>query len=124
MPTRTLATMLLQYHQKETLVTRSTRSTGGIISFECIGHSLRRKQHGGGKPNTAQGEIEAARQLSKRADFSVVNTAEAVGLHHAVPNAPNKRNEHDSFEVPNGKGRADDNQENRRKDEAPFEALE
>jgi len=67
---------------------------------------------------------EAARQLSKRADFSVVNTAEAVGLHHAVPNAPNKRNEHDSFEVPNGKGRADDNQENRRKDEAPFEALE
>jgi hypothetical protein len=37
---------------------------------------------------------------------------------------PNKCDQHDSFEVPNGKGRADDNQKNRRKNEAPLEALE
>src|SRR2546430_13205955 len=35
MPTRTLATMLLQYHQKEMLVTRSTSFTG-LGRFPCI----------------------------------------------------------------------------------------
>src|SRR5438477_584212 len=34
-PTRTLATMLLQYHQKEMLVTRSTSFTG-LGRFPCI----------------------------------------------------------------------------------------
>src|SRR4030095_6423272 len=99
-------------------------STCIIISLECIGHSLRRKQDRGGKPDAAQCEIEAACQLGERTDLRVVNTAETAGLHHCGPNAPEKRDEHDSFEVPNGKGRADDNQKNRRKNEAPLEALE
>src|SRR5215470_346356 len=64
---------------------RDERSTGRIISFERIGHSLRREQDGSGKPNPAQREIQTAGYLGERSDFRVVNAAEPVGLHHAMP---------------------------------------
>jgi len=95
--------------------------TGGIISLQCIGHSLWREQDGSGEPNAAHCEIEAARELGKGADFRVVNPAETVGCIMRA-NAPHKCDEHDSFEVPNGEARRRQ-PKNRRKNEAPFEAL-
>jgi hypothetical protein len=41
-----------------------------------------------------------------------------------VPDAPDKSHEHNAFKIPNRKRGAEDNQKNRRKNEAPFEALE
>src|SRR5262249_16283533 len=71
----------------------------------------------------AQREIETARYLSERSDLRIVNAAEPVRLHHSVPHAPDKRNEHNSLQVPHGKSRADDDQENRRTNETPSETL-
>ena len=40
---------------------RDERSTGRIIGFECIGHSLRRKQDSSDEPDSAQCEIQTTR---------------------------------------------------------------
>src|SRR6266480_3400446 len=41
-----------------------------------------------------------------------------------MPNAPEKNDEHDSFEVPPEKGHADRQQKQRCQNKAPFEAVE
>src|SRR6266702_1018460 len=41
-----------------------------------------------------------------------------------MPNAPEKNDKHDSFQVPPEKGRADREQKERRQNKAPFEAIE
>src|SRR6185437_10807116 len=70
-----------------------------------------------------QGEIESTRYLGKRSDFRIVNPAEPICLHHSVPDAPDKRHEHNSLEVPHGKSSADDDQKNRRTNKTPSETL-
>ncbi|PYJ77068.1 MAG: hypothetical protein DME69_11710 [Verrucomicrobia bacterium] len=41
-----------------------------------------------------------------------------------MPNAPEKNDKHDSFQVPPEKGRADREQKERRQNKAPFEPIE
>src|SRR5262249_9717828 len=76
-----------------------------------------------GKPNPAHGEVEATRHLGKGSDFRIVNSAEPIRLHHSVPDAPDKRHEHNSLQVPQRKSRAYDDQKNRRTNETPSETL-
>src|SRR5882762_431850 len=87
---------------------RNEWAARGIICFQRVCHPLRRKKHSSCEPYSTQGKIEPTRYLGKRSDFRIVNAAEPVRLHHAMPDAPDKSNQHDSFEVPNGKCCAND----------------
>src|SRR6185369_16620581 len=102
---------------------RNKRSACGIVCLQRVGHPLRRKKNSRCKPNPAHGEIETTRYLGKRSDFRIVNPAEPICLHHSVPDAPDKRHEHNSLEVPHGKSSADDDQKNRRTNKTPSETL-
>ena len=73
------------------------RPAGAIISFESVGHSLRREKDSGSEPDCAQREVEATRQLCKGAHLRIVNAAETVRLHHSVPHTPHERNQHNAF---------------------------
>src|ERR1700694_514740 len=142
MPTRMLATILLQYHQKQMLVTSNASFTGfgrlplihiqmkfarnraetasAAASMTCCASRITR----GGKPNSARCEIEASRQRGERSHFCIVDATEPVRLHHPVPNAPNKDDQHNAFQVPPKNRRANGHQEDRSKSETPLETLE
>jgi hypothetical protein len=78
----------------------------------------------GGKPDHAHREIEPARKRIERSRFGVVDAAKPVGLHQAVPNAPEKNYQENAFEVPPEKSDAHCQQKQRRQNEAPLEAFE
>ena len=96
----------------------------GVIRFERVGHALRGKEHRRRKPGGAGREVEATRQRGEGARLRVVDSTEAVGLHHPMPDAPEENDENDPFQVPPGKKRRKQRLKNRRKNEAPAKPFE
>src|SRR5439155_25467429 len=85
-----------------------------VINLERVRQPGRRKQNCRGEPDSTGGKIKSARKRSERPHFRVVNAAEPVGLHHAMPNSPKENDEYDPFEVPPVKAHAGGEQEDRR----------
>ena len=69
---------------------------------ERIGHSCRRKQHSRRKPDSAGCEIEPAGERGEGSRFRVVNATKTIGLHHAVPDAPEENDKDHALHVPPG----------------------
>ena len=65
----------------------------GIISFQRVGHSLRRKKHRRREPDGTGREIKPARERGKGTHLRVIDAAKTIGLHHPVPNAPEENHQ-------------------------------
>src|SRR5205085_3234596 len=72
----------------------------GVIRFERVGHSFRGKEHRRREPDRAGAEIEPASERGEGTHLRVVDSAEAVGLHHPVPDAPEENNQDDALQIP------------------------
>src|SRR5437867_9052951 len=94
-----------------------------IVRVERVAQAIWRKRHSGSEPDHTHGEIEPARESVKGSSFRVVDAAEAVGLHQAMPNAPEENDQQNSLQVPPEEGRADREKKQRRENETPFEAF-
>ena len=76
----------------------------GIERVQCVRHPHWRQHDRRCKPDCAKPEVEPTIEASERAGFRIVNATKTVGLHHPMPDAPEKNNQDDSFEVPPVKG--------------------
>ncbi len=72
----------------------------GVIRFERISHALRGKEHRRRKPGGTSREVEATRQRGEGARLRVVDSTEAISLHHPMPDTPEENDENDSFQIP------------------------
>src|SRR6185503_17406312 len=102
---------------------RNERPATQVVSVQRVAQPVWRKRHCSGEPDHTHREIEPARKRIERSRFGVVNAAKPVGLHQAVPDAPEENHQQNSFEVPPEKSHAYCEEKKRRKNEAPLEAI-
>src|SRR5689334_13422855 len=69
-------------------VRRDKHTATHVESVQRVAHAVWRKHYRCGKPDQAHREIEAACKRIERSRFGVVDAAKPVGLHQAVPYAP------------------------------------
>jgi hypothetical protein len=69
-------------------------------------------------------EVEPAGESCEGANLGVVDAAETVSLHHAVPDSPEKNDQHKALQIPQGETDANDEEKDRGNDEAPAKSFE
>src|SRR6266496_5677396 len=102
---------------------RDKQPTTHVVRVQRVAQAVWRKRHSGREPDHTHGEIEPARESVKRSSFRVVDAAEAVRLHQAMPNTPEENDQQNSLQVPPEEGRAYREKKQRRENETPFEAF-
>src|SRR5262249_940039 len=103
---------------------RDKRSATHVVRIKRIAQPVWRESHRRGEPDYAHREIKSSRECVERPGFRIVDAAETIGLHQPVPDAPEKDDKQNSFQVPPKESCANRKQKQRRENKAPFKAIE